>query len=88
MHCPLGPITANREIKKLQNQLRSLEQNFWYKDQQLRAVDRKRMSLIRHIGRLRGLVDESRDLAARARLEAMNHAHNDFVVGGTIFMAA
>ena len=46
------------------------------------------MSLIRRIGRPRGLVDEWKDLAVRARLEAMNHAHNDFVVGGTIFMAA
>ena len=46
------------------------------------------MELIRRLGRLRGLVDESRDLAARARLEAANHAHNDCVVGRTIFMAA
>lgn len=72
---PTGPITADRDIKKLQMNLNALEHSFWYKSQQLRALDRKRMELIRRLGRLRGLVDESRDLAARARLEAANHAH-------------
>ena len=46
------------------------------------------MTLIRRIGRLRGFVDKSRDLAARARVEVMNHAHNDCVVGRQIFLAA
>lgn len=57
---PAGPIIADREIKKLQSQVRNLEQSFWHKDQQLRALDRKRMTLIRRIGRLRGFVDKSR----------------------------
>ena len=38
---PSGPTTADRDIKKLQMQLRNLEHSFWYKDQQLRALDRK-----------------------------------------------
>ena len=36
---PSGPITADRDIKKLQLQLQSFEHSFWYKDQQLRALD-------------------------------------------------
>jgi hypothetical protein len=69
--------------------VRNLEQSFWYKDQQLCALDRKLMTLIRRIGQLRrGLVDASRDLAARARLEVMNYAHNECVVSRQIFIAA
>ena len=84
---PGGPIASDREVKRLQQKLTALEHSFWYKDQQLRALDRKRMSLISRIGRLRGLVEDARQVVARARTETVNHAHNECIASAPIYIA-
>ena len=84
---PAGPITADRDIQRLQAQLRNMEASFWQKDQQVRELDRRRMGLIRQIGRLSALFVEAKDVVGRARAEVHNHAHNHCVISRQIYIA-
>ena len=84
---PGGPILADREVKRLQQQLRCLEDSFWQKDQQCARMHRHKMGYIRQIGRLRALFIEAKDVIGRARSEAHNHAHNRCTVGRPTYHA-
>ena len=85
---PIRPVTLDREVKRLGRQLRTLEERFWYKDQQLRDLDRKRMGLIRQIGRLSALFVEAKNVIGRARAEIHNHAHNHCAISRPLYIAA
>ena len=84
---PGGPIVADREVKRLQQQLRCLEDSFWQKDKQCAQMHRLKMGYIRQIGRLRALFVEAKDVIGRARAETHNHAHNHCVIGRPIYHA-
>ena len=84
---PGGPILADREVKRLQQQLRCLEDSFWQKDQQCARMQRHKMGYIRQIGRLRALFIEAKGVIGRARSEAHNHAHNRCTVGRPTYHA-
>ena len=84
---PGGPILADREVKRLQQQLRCLEDSFWQRDQPCALMHRHKMGYIRQIGRLRALFVEAQDVVGRARAEAHNHAHNRCTVGRPIYHA-
>ena len=56
---PGGPIIADREVRRLQQQLKSLEASFWQKDQQCRQMNRHKMGYVRQIGRLRAIFQRS-----------------------------
>jgi len=71
---PGGPIIADQEVRRLQQQLKSLEAIFWQKDQQCRLMNRHKMGYIRQIGRLSGIFNEAKDVVGRARAEIHNHA--------------
>ena len=84
---PGGPIIADREIRHLQQQLKSLEASFWQKDQQCRQMNRHKMGYVRQIGRLRAIFQEAKDVVGRARAEIHNHVHNRCTVGRPIYHA-
>ena len=84
---PGGPIIADREVRRLQQQLKSLEASFWQKDQQCRQMNRHKMGYVRQIGRLRAIFQEAKDVVGRARAEIHNHVHNRCTVGRPIYHA-
>jgi hypothetical protein len=84
---PGGPIIADREVRHLQQQLKSLEASFWQKDQQCRLMNRHKMGYIRQIGRLSAMFNEAKDVVGRARAEIHNHVHNRCTVGRPIYHA-
>ena len=84
---PGGPIIADREVRRLQQQLKSLEASFWQKDQQCRLMSRHKMGYIRQIGRLSAMFHEAKDVVGRARAEIHNHVHNRCTVGRPIYHA-